>query len=32
MESLVSELVGTVANECCDRADRPRCGFQIKKP
>ena len=30
MESLVSELAGAPARECCDRAERPRCCFEIK--
>ncbi len=30
MESLVTEIVGTRAHECCDRSDRPRCCFEIK--
>jgi predicted ArsR family transcriptional regulator len=29
MESLVTEVVGTPATECCDRSDRPRCCFEI---
>lgn len=28
-ESLVSELVGVPATECCDRSGRPRCAFRI---
>jgi predicted ArsR family transcriptional regulator len=28
-EALVAEIVGRPAQECCDRADRPRCCFQI---
>lgn len=31
MESLVSEVVGTPAHECCDRTERPRCCFEIKE-
>ena len=30
MESLVSEVVGAPAHECCDRTERPRCCFEIK--
>jgi len=30
MESLVSEVVGAPAHECCDRTGRPRCCFEIK--
>ena len=29
MESLVTEIVGAPARECCERADRPRCCFTI---
>jgi predicted ArsR family transcriptional regulator len=29
MESLVTEIVGTSALECCDRNDRPRCCFEV---
>jgi predicted ArsR family transcriptional regulator len=28
-ESLVSELVGAPAAECCERGERPRCAFRI---
>lgn len=28
-ESLVTELVGVRARECCDRGERPRCAFRI---
>lgn len=31
-ETLVSELVGEPAHECCDQSDSPRCRFEIKKP
>ena len=31
MESLVKELVGAPVHECCDRAQRPRCCFEIKR-
>jgi predicted ArsR family transcriptional regulator len=30
MESLVKELVGASVHECCERAQRPRCCFEIK--
>jgi predicted ArsR family transcriptional regulator len=30
MESLVTELVGVPVRECCDRANRPRCCFEIE--
>jgi predicted ArsR family transcriptional regulator len=30
MESLVTEIVGVPVRECCDRADRPRCCFEIE--
>ena len=30
MESLVTELVGASVHECCERAERPRCCFEIK--
>ena len=29
MESLVEQVVGASAQECCDRSDRPRCCFKI---
>ena len=29
MESLLQELLGTPVRECCERADRPRCCFEI---
>ncbi len=29
MESLVKELVGAPVHECCDRAERPRCCFEV---
>ena len=28
-ESLVTEIVGARATECCERGDRPRCAFRI---
>ncbi|HSK21178.1 MAG TPA: helix-turn-helix domain-containing protein [Longimicrobiales bacterium] len=28
-ESLVTEIVGARARECCDRGERPRCAFRI---
>jgi predicted ArsR family transcriptional regulator len=31
MESLVTEIVGAPARECCDRDDRPRCCFEISQ-
>jgi predicted ArsR family transcriptional regulator len=31
MESLVKELVGAPVHECCERAQRPRCCFEIKR-
>ena len=31
MESLVSEVVGSRVHECCDRAERPRCCFEIAR-
>jgi predicted ArsR family transcriptional regulator len=30
MESLVKELVGASVHECCERAQRPQCCFEIK--
>jgi DeoR family transcriptional regulator, suf operon transcriptional repressor len=30
MESLVTELVGVPAKECCDRDGRPQCCFEIQ--
>jgi predicted ArsR family transcriptional regulator len=30
MESLVKEVVGVPVRECCKRAERPRCCFEIK--
>lgn len=29
MESLIAEVVGAPARECCDRSERPRCCFEI---
>ena len=29
MESLIEDIVGGPARQCCDRADRPRCCFHI---
>ena len=29
MESLVKEFVGASVHECCERAQRPRCCFEI---
>jgi len=31
MESLVEQLVGASVHECCERAERPRCCFEIAK-
>ena len=31
IETLVSELVGRPAQECCDRSARPRCCFTIRR-
>ena len=31
MESLVAEIVGAPVHECCERAERPRCCFEIKR-
>ena len=31
MESFVAEVVGVSVRECCDRADRPRCCFEIRR-
>jgi len=30
IESLVTEIVGVPARECCDRSGRPRCCFEIE--
>lgn len=30
MESLVTEIVGAPARECCDREGRPRCCFEVE--
>ena len=30
MESLVTELIGAPVRECCDRAERPRCCFEVE--
>ena len=30
MESLVKEVVGASVHECCERAERPRCCFEIR--
>ena len=32
MESLVAEVVGVPVHECCDRAERPHCCFEIRSP
>ena len=31
LESLVTELVGVPVQECCDRSDRPKCCFEIRR-
>jgi DeoR family suf operon transcriptional repressor len=31
MESAVSTIVGVDVHECCDRSERPRCCFEIRK-
>ncbi len=31
MESLVKEAVGAPVHECCERAERPRCCFEIRR-
>jgi predicted ArsR family transcriptional regulator len=30
VETLVSEIVGVSAKECCDRSGRPQCCFEIR--
>jgi predicted ArsR family transcriptional regulator len=30
LESLVTEIVGAPVHQCCDRALRPRCCFEVK--
>jgi len=30
VETLVGEIAGATATECCDRSDRPRCCFELK--
>jgi predicted ArsR family transcriptional regulator len=32
METFVSEIVGAPTRECCDRAGRPKCCFEISVP
>ncbi len=32
MESLIAEVVGVPVHECCDRAERPQCCFEIRNP
>jgi predicted ArsR family transcriptional regulator len=32
MESLVAEVVAAPVRECCDRADRPQCCFEVVEP
>lgn len=29
-ESLVGQITGRSVRECCDRSDRPRCGFEVE--
>jgi DeoR family transcriptional regulator, suf operon transcriptional repressor len=31
MESFVAEVVGVSVRECCDRAERPQCCFEIRR-
>jgi DeoR family suf operon transcriptional repressor len=31
METLLGEVVGAPVRECCDRAERPRCCFEIRR-
>jgi predicted ArsR family transcriptional regulator len=31
LESLVTSLVGAAVRECCERDERPRCCFEIKR-
>lgn len=31
MESFVAEVVGVRVRECCDRADRPQCCFEVRR-
>jgi predicted ArsR family transcriptional regulator len=31
-KALVEEITGRPVTECCDRTDRPRCGFRIEQP
>ena len=31
MESFVAEVVGVSVRQCCDRAERPRCCFEIRR-
>ena len=30
LESLITEIVGAPVHECCDRAGRPRCCFEVE--
>jgi len=30
LESLLTEIVGALVRECCDREERPRCCFEIQ--
>jgi predicted ArsR family transcriptional regulator len=31
MESLVAKVIGVPVRECCDRSERPRCCFEIRR-
>jgi predicted ArsR family transcriptional regulator len=31
-QALVEEITGKPVKECCDRSERPRCGFFIEDP
>jgi DeoR family transcriptional regulator, suf operon transcriptional repressor len=31
MESFVAHVVGSPVHECCDRAERPRCCFEVRR-
>jgi predicted ArsR family transcriptional regulator len=31
MESFVAEVIGVRVRECCDRAERPQCCFQVRR-
>jgi len=32
IETMLSDLIGSPAHECCNRGDRPQCGFRIDLP